>query len=67
MSEYDPNHPWDGYCAWFAHCFELATGMTPHPILANVPTCDSCHKFATGEQRFHPIGFAAAQRRKGKK
>lgn len=41
-------------CAWFAGCDKAATGFTPHPILGAVPTCDSCHKFATGEERQFP-------------
>ena len=38
-------------CHWFALCRNDATGSTPHPILGDVPTCDRCHKFATGENR----------------
>lgn len=38
-------------CQWFAGCFRAATGTTPHQILGEVPTCDRCHKFATGEVR----------------
>ena len=38
-------------CAWFALCDRAATGTTPHPILGDVPTCDHCHRFATGETR----------------
>lgn len=38
-------------CEWFALCLKPATGTTPHPILVEVPTCDDCHEFATGEKR----------------
>ena len=38
-------------CMWFALCDRPATGTTPHPILGDVPTCDRCHKFATGKAR----------------
>lgn len=34
-------------CGWFAGCENDATGETPHPILGNVPTCDSCAEWAT--------------------
>lgn len=40
-----------GLCEWFALCANEATGSTFHPILNDVPTCDRCHKFATGETR----------------
>jgi hypothetical protein len=38
-------------CMWFALCDRPATGVTAHVVLGNVPTCDRCHKFATGEER----------------
>jgi hypothetical protein len=38
-------------CAWFARCGRPATGTTPHPVLGDVPTCDRCHRFATGKDR----------------
>jgi len=38
-------------CQWFALCNRPATGTTRHPALGNVPTCDRCHNFATGESR----------------
>lgn len=38
-------------CRWFLKCKNPVTGTTPHPILGDVPTCDRCHKFATGEER----------------
>ena len=38
-------------CGWFARCTSDATGTTHHPVLADVPSCDRCHKFATGEDR----------------
>jgi hypothetical protein len=41
----------DRVCQWFAGCGRPATGTTPHPILPPVPTCDRCHKFATGKER----------------
>ena len=34
-------------CQWFLRCGRPATGLTPHPVLIQVPTCDRCHKFAT--------------------
>lgn len=33
-------------CGWFATCENEATGTMPHPILGNVPTCDSCRQRA---------------------
>lgn len=33
-------------CGWFAGCENVATGETDHPILGNVPTCDTCAAFA---------------------
>jgi hypothetical protein len=41
-------------CQWFLLCDRPATGTTPHPVLGSVPTCDRCHKFATGEDRQSP-------------
>ena len=38
-------------CEWFALCPNVATGVTPHPIIGEVRTCDRCHKFATGKER----------------
>lgn len=38
-------------CHWFARCDRNARGTTPHPVLGDLPTCDRCHKFATGEER----------------
>jgi hypothetical protein len=38
-------------CRWFLKCGRPATGTTPHPVLGDVPTCDRCHTFATGEAR----------------
>lgn len=38
-------------CHWFARCDRSATGMTPHSVMGDLPTCDRCHKFATGEER----------------
>lgn len=38
-------------CMWFAGCDHAATGHTPHSVLGPVPTCNRCHKFATGEER----------------
>lgn len=38
-------------CQWFLRCARPATGVTPHPILGEVPTCDRCHKIATGAAR----------------
>lgn len=38
-------------CYWFAGCVRPARGLTPHPVLGDLPTCDRCHKFATGEDR----------------
>ena len=43
--------PFAARCAWFAGCGRAATGTTPHPVLGDVPTCDRCHKFATGADR----------------
>lgn len=40
-------------CRWFAGCPRTATGTTPHRALGEVPTCDQCHHFATGEHRRH--------------
>ncbi|MHB8538168.1 MAG: JAB domain-containing protein [Candidatus Dormibacteria bacterium] len=34
-------------CRWFLRCGRPATGMTPHPILGDVPTCDRCAAFAS--------------------
>jgi hypothetical protein len=45
-------------CAWFAYCENPATGVTPHPVLGDVPTCDRCHKFATGQDRVVVPPFA---------
>jgi hypothetical protein len=42
-------------CMWFAGCTAKATGTTPHSILGPVPTCDRCHKFATGETRVKAV------------
>lgn len=39
------------FCQWFALCKNKATGTTPHPALGDVPTCDRCHEFVTGEKR----------------
>lgn len=41
----------DGCCQWFTLCRNQATGTTPHFVLGEVPTCDSCHRFATGKDR----------------
>lgn len=38
-------------CRWFLRCTNTATGSTHHPVLGSVPTCDRCHKFATGQTR----------------
>ena len=38
----------EGECMWFLNCTRDATTTAPHPILGDVPTCDSCHEFATG-------------------
>lgn len=38
-------------CRWFARCGRPAAGTTSHPVLGEVPTCDRCHKFATGVER----------------
>lgn len=35
-------------CQWFVFCGVVATGLTPHPVLGQVPTCDRCHRFASG-------------------
>jgi hypothetical protein len=40
-----------GTCQWFAHCQNAATGITPHIVLGDVPTCDRCHTFAGGGAR----------------
>lgn len=39
-----PAYP--GLCEWFLKCSNPATTVTPHPILGNVPTCQSCADFA---------------------
>lgn len=41
----------ESQCRWFVRCTNHATGVTPHPVIGKVPTCDRCHKFATGEVR----------------
>lgn len=41
----------EGLCQWFLKCEREAMGVTPHSVLGSVPTCDLCHKFATGETR----------------
>lgn len=38
-----------GRCAWFALCPNAATGLSPHPILGNVATCDRCAAFAADD------------------
>lgn len=38
-------------CQWFACCPNVATGTLPHIALGDVPTCDSCHAFATDTVR----------------
>ncbi len=35
-----------GACQWFARCDNYATGLTSHPVLGVVPTCDRCAAFA---------------------
>lgn len=36
-------------CEWFILCERPATGLTPHPVLGQVPTCDKCAAFAKGD------------------
>lgn len=38
-------------CEWFTRCTRPATGTTPHLFLGDIPTCDHCHTFVTGEVR----------------
>jgi hypothetical protein len=33
-------------CMWFVRCERPATGLTPHPALGDVPTCDRCAYFS---------------------
>lgn len=36
----------DGLCRWFLKCFNEATQTQNHPVLGDVPVCDSCKEFA---------------------
>jgi hypothetical protein len=33
-------------CQWFLRCGRRATGVTPHPVLGEVFSCDRCHERA---------------------
>lgn len=37
-------------CLWFATCPNLATGAIAHPVLGDVPVCESCAMLAGGHQ-----------------
>ena len=40
-------------CEWFAGCPREAEFLTPHPVLGEVPACQRCNEFATGDEP-HP-------------
>jgi hypothetical protein len=32
-------------CRWFLHCTNMAVDTVAHPILGDVPVCESCKAF----------------------
>lgn len=43
-----PEAEWIGYCEWFAGCRNQAATTRRHPVLGDVPICDSCDEWYGG-------------------